>query len=1422
MRKQVTYKIILLTACLVFALALSGTVTAEDSQGSGLDDSSDIQISPGQSNAYNNSYSMEDDPRIYGVIKENTTPVQGAMVIVKNPTNNSIITSGITNSSGEYDISFFSNLTEFNVEISYSSYKTFITTVKPTGLPIPTAKLNHTFMPSQMLKTTKMMILLRGYGYTPVERLLESYEELLQEGYDFDLRCFYLADLSYNTTILEQFTNELKNTTIIYFPTIQLGPFSYQTQQGTELSAIIDQSLPITSRIVLGSTGNSAFYTGTRNVTSFPYGLLSSYSKETIKKLILSVLKLDGAIANSTNTTFVGGASADMIYHPDANQTFNNTQDYLQWYSLVSKLKPNAANIGIVFDSSQYESGDTAVIDALIRALELKGGNVIALMQYSPFFPGPNRFRIYDEIFTVNGTPLISALIINSHQSGVPASIQLYTKLNVPVFGALMVGQTTLNEYLTRMKGLTGGYEFNIWTVSAEQAGRVANILVGGLEVASVNPLTGTEIKLFAAYQPGINQLSDMALAWANLKMIDNSQKKVALVYVDNTHDERMPVAGSLNLPESLVNILSALQNAGYNLGSLTNPTATELLNMINDHGRNLVNYTDKDLANLIQKGAITVSCDEYLQWYSQLPKSLKDQLEAVWGPAPGNLMIYQNQIIIPGISLGNIFLGPQPIWKWNGTLHSLYNNENLPPTHQYVAFYLWLQKKFIANAYVQLGDHGTLELLPGHSMGMTEDDWPNTLIGHMPHIYIRSMVGEDATAAKRRAYAVIITHLIPVVTQTEWNGSQAEMHDFLDAYSEAYDRDDTQRMDILKNQIWKKINAEPGLSERLGINSATNFGVVWNKLHDYLHSLQNQLVTHGLHTFGELPDSEIMAKFIDAIISFDPTNRIDRRDEIRDLLYYSGENEMKSLLNALNGGYIVPGPAGDPVRSLETLPSGRNKYNFDPRRVPDVAATIIGQKSVNEMLNRYLEANGNKYPETVGIPVSGGEVMVTYGQSIASIFHLLGVKAVYKSNIVVDTEVIPINELKRPRIDVLIQISTSFRDACPDVARLLDETVKKVAMLDEPLEMNYVRKHYLSLLTQLKQEIVSQGTNIEDAESLAERLARSRIFGLPPGADPHGVGVGRLIHTTTTWTESELAETYLDYNSYIYGNNIDGFSGLPGRMVMEKLMRSVDTTMAMIYSPMSGQVGFSGSAIMTNVVNYLTGKKITNYVIRTSDGNPKAFTLEEAMYDGLTLTLFDPKWKESMMKEGYSGHATIALRIRSVYVTDVLSGVVNTETWQKIADTYLFDQKIYSQMDPSAARMIANVIYQANNRGLMRLSSAQANQLAKIMGIPVSDPGSKPKSGSATSSSSVTGHTGYPGEYQSSSIGDTGQQAVESHSDTGTQTPGDSGKSYEVTKTTSEGINGTPWGIYAVAGILSILALAGIGFFYKNSLFNR
>ncbi|NYB52137.1 MAG: cobaltochelatase subunit CobN [Methanobacteriaceae archaeon] len=1278
-------------------------------------------------------------------------------------------------------------------------------------------------MPSQMLKPVKMVVLLTGCVVGTVDPMVNDvYKNMLvPQGYDFQLKIYTMDDINTFNSKATEFREELKTTDIFFLFTRPNYPLTGMTY-GTDFDAPADfkamvSQMPLDARVfILGPTKPANITTV--NITTLPaYSAVAApaLSKENVKRVLLEILRQSNAINISPNDTKLVPGIQDFIYHPDAPNTFTDRQNYIDWYKSSGHYKEGAPWIGITMLNRYYISGNMATYLTLIYNLESKGVNII------PYFYCTDPINPSRKFFMENGTTAIDALIACVQFGYWPdnQTVQFFTDLDVAVPSPVPIFlQTTLDDYVQKKSNNNlKGLEY-FWLAMFEMQGRIEPILIGGDNYVGTDPETGYNLKEYVPYQPGIDQLINRTLAWSQLRNKDNNNKTVAIVYFDSTHDEGIPVTNGLNLYESLSNIIGALQANGYNTGT-ANLTASDLTALINSKGRNPSIYAPADVITLIQNGAVLVTKEEYLQWYSALPASLRQQVEDVWGPAPGNVMVYQDKIVIPGFMLGNIFLAPQPVWKWNGTLTSL-NNNTLPPTHQYIAFYLYLQNKLHADALVHIGQHGTLELLPGHTNALTEDDWPNTLIGYLPNIHLLKMsdpLEAVINPVKRRSYAVTISYLIPPVTETALYGNLQEMHDLIGQYDDAVAKNNTERQEIIKNLIWEKINNEPGLKERLGITSNTSFLVAYNKLHNYLHDLQLILTPYGLHTFGELPDNETLEKFIDAIIAFDPVNRTALRDQIRNLLIQSAANEMNSLLSALRGEFIQPVSAKDPIRLLDTLPTGRNMYSFDPSAIPDSAAMIMGGKAAEEMLKRYRQSNNNNYPETVAIDI--GDIITTNGQSIASIFYMLGVKPITENGLVIGTELIPLETLGRPRIDVLISDFHNFRSACPALMDVIDYAIRQVATANESAQNNYVRKHYLALKTQLYNEFLSSGMSTAEAEEQAERFARSRIFGLPSGADPHGVGVDRILWSQDNWTEQQLAETYLSYYSYAYGR---GMSGVPAKSTMEALLRTVDTTMVIMpyQTPGEGTCLYRVSATLNFMVGYLTNSKIDSYIVKTCYETPLVKTMEESYYDDVKVTLLNPKWIEGKLREGPSGHASISFQIRDLFTSNALVDLTDSRTWQQIANTYLFDQNMYSKLDPSAAKIMTKFIYQAHQRGMIQLSSAQAAQLAQALGIHVESSNPDQPSTTTTSTGNVQRSYGASRGYQSSSVGETGQQSASSPETSGAQTAGDIGKSYEVSTPSAEAADDTPWGTYAVVGIVSVLALAGIGFFFKGSLF--
>ena len=567
------------------------------------------------------------------------------------------------------------------------------------------------------------------------------------------------------------------------------------------------------------------------------------------------------------------------------------------------------------------------------------------------------------------------------------------------------------------------------------------------------------------------------------------------------------------------------------------------------------------------------------------------------WGNGMGDMMNFDDKLIIPGIINGNIFISVQAPRGFGENPSALYHSPDLSPPHYYIAYYKWIKNVFKADAVMHIGKHGNLEWLPGKCAGLSQDCYPDVNM-ELPNIYpfIVNNPGEG-TQAKRRAYATIISHLIPPMTTSDLYADLSDLEKDIDEY---YEVEGKEKKEFLKKNILNKIK-ELKLDEDLmdgntideEINDK-NFENLLNKIHDYLEELKNRQINEGLHIMGApLVDDKLINmifmimryqfnyleiisnilghnweklnenmgqnhKTIDKInetainllneykeYDFNEENiknlkTIKINKDLKEILktisttyknLMKVDEEIKHSVDALEGKYIPPKLAGAPTKDINCIPTGRNFYSCNPQEIPTKSAYEMGKILANDLIDKYLNEEG-KYPEYLGVIVWGSPTMRTKGDDIGEILYLLGVKPIWnKMGRVIGTEVIPLEELNRPRIDLTLRISGLFRDTFPQVIDLIDEAIKTVANLDEPDEMNFIKKHY-------KEEVEEKLKNGID-EKIPRETSLYRIFSDKPGT--YGAGVGDLIAEKNWESIEDLAKVFVEWGGYAYGKDVYG-----------------------------------------------------------------------------------------------------------------------------------------------------------------------------------------------------------------------------------------------------------------------------------------
>ncbi|MGW7241303.1 cobaltochelatase subunit CobN [Streptomyces sp. NPDC054804] len=400
--------------------------------------------------------------------------------------------------------------------------------------------------------------------------------------------------------------------------------------------------------------------------------------------------------------------------------------------------------------------------------------------------------------------------------------------------------------------------------------------------------------------------------------------------------------------------------------------------------------------------------------------------------------------------------------------------------------------------------------------------------------------------------------------------------------------------------------------------------------------------------------------------------------------------DEIDHILKALDGGYVPAGPSGSPTRGLvNVLPTGRNFYSVDPKAIPSRLSWEVGQSLADSLVQRYLQDTG-AYPKSVGLTVWGTSAMRTQGDDIAEILALLGCRPVWDeaSRRVTGFEVVPLDELGRPRIDVTVRISGFFRDAFPHVVGLIDDAVRKVAELDEPADRNYVRAH----------------ADEDTAEHGDRRRATARVFGSKPGA--YGAGLLPLIDARNWRSDADLAEVYAVWGGYAYGRGLDG---RPARGDMETAFRRIAVAAKNVdtreHDLVDADDYFQYHGGMVAMVRHLTGANPEAYVGDSATPDQvRTRTLGEETHRVFRARVVNPRWMAAMRRHGYKGAFEMAATVDYLFGYDATAGVVDDWMYEKLSAEYVFDAEnrdFMKKSNPWALRGITERLLEAADRGL-------------------------------------------------------------------------------------------------------------------------
>jgi len=1118
----------------------------------------------------------------------------------------------------------------------------------------------------------------------------------------------------------------------------------------------------------------------------------------------------------------------DGRYHPAAPAS--SDEDAAAWWSAYLDADDPRPVVGILLYRAHWMTGNLAVVDALVAALDAAGARTLPVFCYSLRSGGtlssgrtpaaddgvgesprgarqrtdhsgdPSAFahlrdadgRVLCDVVVSTLSFAMGELPTTGPQVAAEWSVAALERLGVPVLQAIAV-TSSRRRWEQSTQGLAP-VDVVMNVALPEFDGRLVTVPVSFKEAGDDGA---------AHYVPDMERVARcaaLAVRFARLRRTPNGDKRIAVVLSSYpTKNARVGNAVGLDTPASAVRVLHALHRDGYDLGDdpLPDDGDTLMHTLLARGGYDREYLTAEQLAQAVG----WTSAGDYAAWLRSTPAATQEEMRRSWGDPPGRLYNHDGGLAFAGLRFGNVVVCIQPPRGFGEDPAAIYHSPDLAPPHHYLAFYRHLRDQLGVHAVVHLGKHGTMEWLPGKALGLSPACFPDLCIADLPFFYpfVVNDPGEG-TQAKRRAHATIIDHLIPPVSSADAYGPIVAVEQLMDEYYQAQSLD-PDKLPVIQERIWEAVRSA-NLDRDLGeAQRPHDFDGFLLRMDGYLCEIKDAQIRNGLHILGAPPEGEALVDMMlafarptddgvpglteslaracgldyDALLAdrgraltgaipralqpwtpasmrvsgdlvealhamardlvaqlaaadFDPagasrlvtavvgSNVPDATAALHNLCttlwpaIRRTSDEIDNLLRGLRGGYVPAGPSGAPTRGMtHVLPTGRNFYSVDPKSLPTETSWRVGQQLATAVVERHVAETGAA-PRTVGIVVWGTSAMRTGGDDIAQALSLLGVRPLWtrENRRVSGLEVVPLDEMGRARVDVVLRVSGFFRDAFPNLIHLFDEAVRLVAALDEPDELNPIaaRVRYDAA------RLVGDGL---DSNAARER-ASYRVFGSRPGA--YGAGVLPLLDSGAWSDEADIAAVYTAWGSYAYTRERYGVAA------EEEFKRSFASIAVAIKNQDNREHDIFDSddylqyhGGMIACVRALTGTAPRAYFGDSADSSrARVRLLDEEARRVFRARVVNPKWLEAMRRHGYKGAFEMAATVDYLYGYDATAGVVDDWMYQQVADDYVFDavsQEFLRRSNPWALKSMAERLLEAAARRLW--SDADEDRLRRL-----------------------------------------------------------------------------------------------------------
>ncbi len=983
------------------------------------------------------------------------------------------------------------------------------------------------------------------------------------------------------------------------------------------------------------------------------------------------------------------------LYHP---RLPGRISDQLNQFPGIKDGKKG--RVGLLLMRSYVLAGNAGHYDGVIQALEARGLEVIpAFASGLDARPAIERFFMKDGVATVDAVVSLTgfSLVGGPAYNDAQAAEEMLRRLDVPYLSTLAVEFQSLEQWESSDQGLVP-VEATMMVAIPELDGATGPLVYGGRTGSG----SAEGARDMQSHPERAAMLAARVEKLVRLRRTERAQRKIAIVLFNFPPNAgNTGTAAYLSVFASLYNTLRAMRAAGYRV---------ELPASVDELRERIVN------GNAARFGAhanvhARIPTDDHVRREPYLA-----EIEKQWGPAPGKQQSDGASILVLGAQFGNVFVGIQPSFGYEGDPMRLLFEKGFAPTHAFSAFYRYLREDFGAHAVLHFGTHGALEFMPGKQVGLGGSCWPDRLIADLPNIYLyASNNPSEGTIAKRRSAATLISYITPPIAHAGLYKGLVELKSSLERWRSLPPTESDER-----SSLAELIQAQAAALELAELEPA------WGpeerasriaQLNDKILELEYTLIPHGLHVVGEAPSVE---ERVDLLIAVAESTRDIRPERAAVEALVAGQSpekalkagkmkaseehlalfrelaeidrllvqdtEIPAILRALDGRFIPPAPGGDLLRTPAILPTGRNLHGFDPFRLPSLFAVKDGAKQAQRLIERHL-AQGNGFPETIAMVLWGTDNLKTEGGPIGQALALMGARPRFDNyGRLAGATLIPLVELGRPRIDVVMTLSGIFRDLLPLQTKLLAEAAYLAATADEPIEQNFIRKHALEY-----QQV--HGCDLE--------TAALRVFSNADGA--YGANVNHLIDSSNWDDDGEIAETYTRRKSFAYGR-----SGKPVQQT--ELLKSMLGKVQLAYQNLdSVELGvttvdhyFDTLGGIAKAVNQCQGIEVPVYIGDQTRGEGVVRTLAEQVALETRTRMLNPKWYEGMLKHGYEGVRQIEVHITNTMGWSATTGQVAPWVYQQLTETFVLDEamrKRLAELNPTASVKLANRLLEAHER---------------------------------------------------------------------------------------------------------------------------